>query len=398
MKRIYTITVLSALTAILVAFSIKRIWFAEEEQKHIKVGFLYVGDASASYTCNFLKAQNSVEQLYGKQVEVSAKYNIAEGNETAALQELLDEGCGLIFSTSYGFGEATKKFAQTYSDVQFCQATCANANEEPLLDNYHTFMGEIYQGRYISGVAAGMKLQELIEAGKITPEQAKIGYVGAYPYAEVISGYTAFFLGVRSVVPQASMTVIYTNTWSGYAAEKEAAKELIEEGCIIISQHSDTTGPAVACEDTDKSVIVYHVGYNQSMANVAPTTHLTGTRINWEPYITAAVGAILSDKTIEDCLAANIHGNDAGAGFEKGWVEMLEINEIAAAKGTQQKIEELIEQFKQKKIQVFKGEYIGINPYDDTDTYDLSKGYTENETSSAPTFHYVLKDVITIKE
>lgn len=397
MKRIYAITLLSALVVILAAFGLQSILSADGSDRTVKVGFVYVGDASTAYTNNFIKAQTSVENLYGERVQTIAKYNVAEGSEASALQELVEEGCELIFTTSFGYGETTKEFAGKFPDVQFCQATCANANEEPKLPNYHTFMGSIYQGRYISGVVAGMKLQELLENKVITTEQAKIGYVGAYPYSEVISGYTAFFLGVRSIVPEAKMTVKYTNTWSSYALEKKCAAQLIEDGCIIISQHSDTAGPAVACEETDSSKLVYHVGYNQSMLDVAPTTYLIGSRINWEPYIVAAVQAVISDKVIEECVEGNMNGNDAGAGFEEGWVQMLELNEIIAAEGTKDKVNDIIEGFEQGKIQVFQGDYIGVNPYDETDTYDLNNGYVENQNCSAPTFHYVLRDVITIE-
>lgn len=173
--------------------------------------------------------------------------------------------------------------------------------------------------------------------------------------------------------------------------------KLIDEGCVIISQHSDTTGPAVACEAARGTKTTYHVAYNQSMEDVAPTTYLTGCRINWEPYILEAVSAVLSDKKIEDVVNANINGNDAGAGFERNWVAMLELNEIAVAKGTQERMEDAIKQLKTGKLAVFQGDYIGINPYDAKDTIDLNKGYQENKDSSAPTFHYVLKDVIQIK-
>ena len=258
-------------------------------------------------------------------------------------------------------------------------------------------MGAIYEGRYISGVVAGMKLKQLIDEGTITKEQAKVGYVGAYPYAEVISGYTAFFLGVRSVVPQAQMTVKYTNTWGSYALEKKCASGLIREGCVIISQHSDTTGPAVACEEVKGEKIVYHVGYNQSMADVAPTTYLTGCRINWEPYISSAVQAVIEGRDIENEENATVNGNDAGAGFDQGWVQMLELNELIAAPGTREKIDSLIRRFEQKKVHVFQGDYIGVDPEDDTDQISLKKEYKENEKSSAPAFHYVLKDVIKIE-
>ena len=258
-------------------------------------------------------------------------------------------------------------------------------------------MGNIYEGRYISGVVAGMKLDSLIKEGRITGEQAKIGYIGAFPYAEVISGYTAFFLGVRSVVPEATMTVKYTNSWSNYHLEKKYAEELIEEGCIVISQHSDTSGPAAACEQTDRSQMVYYVSYNESMRDIAPTTYLTGSKINWCPYMTGAVKAVLDDKISEKCVTGNVNGNDIGSGFKNNWGQMLEINEFITPKGTQEKVDELIDKFRRNQIQVFCGDYIGVDPYDPSDTIDLKDGYNENADSSAPSFHYVLQDVITIE-
>lgn len=396
-RRENLIAAVSALLVIFVIVGLRSVFFTDAEEQRIKVGFVYVDDESTAYTYNFMQAQNSLDTAYGDQVETIAKYNVPEGKETEALQELADSGCNLIFTTSYGYGEGTKKFAAAHPEIQFCQATCNDANTEPVLENYHNFMGEIYQGRYLSGVVAGLKLQDLIEEGLLTPKDAKIGYVGAFPYAEVISGYTAFFLGVRSVVPEAVMTVKYTNSWNDYVLEKKYAEQLIREGCVIISQHSDTAGPAVACEQTDSSQIVYLVAYNQSMADVAPTTYLTGSKINWEPYISAAVRAVMTDKDIEECVVGDIHGQDAGAGFEEGWVEMLELNGVIAATGTTRKIDETIEAFKQGNIHVFQGDYIGVNPYDENDTYDLNQEYPENENSSAPTFGYVLKDVITIE-
>ena len=290
-----------------------------------------------------------------------------------------------------------KTYAEAYPDIQFCQATCANANTDPVLSNYHTFMGAIYQGRYISGVVAGMKLAELIDDGRINADEAKVGYVGAYPYAEVISGYTAFFLGVRSVVPEATMTVRYTNTWDDYILEKKCAKDLINEGCIILSQHSDTTGPAVACEETDKDREVYIASYNQSMADVAPTTYLTGCKINWIPYMCEAVDAVVNERDIEQTVNGNVNGRDIGAGFDEGWVEMLELNEVVAADGTAEKVDELVEGFQSGNIHVFQGNYTGVNPDDPDDTYDLNNEYIENKNCSAPTFAYILKDVIVVE-
>jgi basic membrane protein A len=259
-------------------------------------------------------------------------------------------------------------------------------------------MGEIYQGRYISGVIAGMKMKEMIDQGVITPEQAKAGYVAAYPYSEVISGYTAFFLGIRSVVPYATMDVKYTDSWSNYKVEKRVAEELIERGCVIISQHSDTLGPAVACEEVYGTRDVYHIGYNQSMIDVAPTSSIISTRINWEPYILGACEAVLANRRIEECIRGNVHGNDIGAGFERDWVQMLELNSIIAAEGSEETMERLIWEFEEGKVNVFYGDYTGVNPYDETDTIDLSTGYKENENTSAPLFGYVLNDVITVVE
>ncbi len=397
MKKTYLITFFTCICVL--AFTV--LWtavFKKHDDTVIKVGFIYVGDASTGYTGNFIDAQNELEKLYPDRVRVIAMYNVAEGTEDEYLQKLVDEGCSIIFSTSYNYGVTTKEFAGRYPDIEFCMATCDNANEEPYLENYHTFMGAIYEGKYVAGVAAGLKLAELIADGTITAEEAKIGYVAAYPYAEVISGYTAFLLGVRSVVPDAVMTVKYTYKWNDYLLEKKYAAQLINEGCVIISQHSDTVGPAIACEETDADIPVYLISYNQSMADIAPTTYITGCKINWEPYVTAAVGAVLEGRDIEKTVKGNVNGNDIGAGFDEDWVEMLKLNEVIAAEGTGEKLDEVIGKLKRGELCVFKGDYLGVNVDNPEDIYDLSQGYEENRDRSAPAFNYILKDVIIIEE
>lgn len=398
MKRMYAITIITAVTVILAVVGFYNVFLREDQSRTITAGFVYVGDASTAYTSNFMAAQEAVDNAFGNRVKTIAKYNVAEGAERESIEELVEEGCNIIFATSYGYETVTKELASQYPEVQFCMATGDNANTEPVLDNYHTFMGAIYEGRYVSGIAAGMKLQELIENGTMTKEQAKLGYVGAYPYAEVISGYTAFLLGARSVVPETTMEVCYTDTWNNYLKEKKCAQELIADGCVILSQHSDTAGPATACEQTDTSIPVYLVGYNQSMAELAPTTYLTGSKINWTPYIEQAVQAVLEQKKIEEVVTGNVNGQDIGAGFDENWVQMLELNEVVAAPGTKEKLDEAVSQLKKKQMVVFQGDYLGVNPQDATDTYDLKKGYPENAKSSAPTFYYILDDVIDIKE
>lgn len=400
MKRMRLLTVVTAL-AVICIFAVVSLFGVEDDEssRTIKVGFVYDGDESAPYTYNFIKAQKAIDDYdFGGRVTTIAKSNIPEEKGEEAIKELIEEGCDLIFTTSYGYQFSAKDIAKEYPDIQFCQATGDNAVDEPL-PNYHTFMGEIYQGRYITGIVAGLKLKEMIDNGVITSSQAKLGYVGAFPYAEVISGYTAFILGVRSIVPEAVMEVRYTDTWTSYTLEKKCAEELINDGCVIISQHSDTIGPAAACEAAaDQGKTVYHVGYNQSMIDVAPTTTLVSSRIDWSQYIFEAVGAVLAEDKIEDHVSGNIHGNDVGAGFEQDWVQVLEINNLIAADGTEDAVNEAIDKFKKNQLKVFAGDYVGVNPEDPNDTIDLNNGYDENKELSAPSFHYILKDVIEVVE
>ncbi len=398
LKKKYFVTVLSSIFMTLIMCLILSFFNKDYSQKIVKVGFVYIGDSSTAYTNNFCRSQMELEDVFPNNVITVAKYNIPESNCEGAIRDLISEGCDMIFGTSYGYGEVMKKMAAENPKIQFVQATCSDANVQPVLANYHNCMGRIYQGRYVAGLVAGMKLRELIEQDKLTPAEAKIGYVAAFPYAEVISGYTAFLLGVRSVVPEAVMVVRYTDTWSNTVIERRVAELLIDEGCVVISQHSDTTGPAAACEtaSTRFGKTVFHVGYNQSMTDVAPTTSLIATRINWTPYIISAVEAVIKGKKIESVVKGDVFGNDMAAGFEFDWCEMVGLNNLIAAEGTKEAIETTVRQFKNKNFLIFKGDYIGVNPFDENDTYDLRKPFVENENQSAPSFNYVLKDIITL--
>lgn len=362
-------------------------------ERIITAGFIYDGDESTPYTYNFIRTQNDIEKEFGEKIRVLVKTNVPESEVGSCIQELIDSGCNLIFLNSYGFQFKAKEFAAMYPNVQFCQATGDNSLDEPL-KNYHTFMGEIYQGRYISGIVAGMKLQELLKNGVITPSEAKLGYVAAFPYAEVISGFTAFLLGVRSVVPFATMNVRYVNTWNNYSLERDCTLKLIEDGCVIISQHSDSIAPAVVCEEAHSEKVVFHVGYNQSMINIAPTTSLISSKINWFPYMEAAVKAVMRNYPIEKGLKVHVNGNDSGAGFENNWVQMLDLNRTIAAEGTLKKITEVESAFKKGKVHVFFGDYTGKNPFNEQDVCNLNEEFKENETRSAPSFCYILDDVV----
>lgn len=402
MSNKYILTTLTAIFGVTMMFLFTKVFSGGEDSKLLKIGFIYNADTATAYTINFSRAQTELEDLFGDRIQVFAKYNIGEsgGPCDKAIEDFVAKGCRLIFAVSYGHGESVKKMAEKYPAVHFCHATGDLADKEPVLPNYHTFMGTIHEGRYVCGIIAGLKLQELIAKGKIKRTQAKIGYVAAYSFAEVISGYTAFFLGVSSIVPEAQMIVRYTYTWSNHVIEKKTAEQLINEGCVIISQHSDTAGPAIACEEASvkRGKTVFHVGYNQSMTDVAPTTSLVSCRIDWSPYVTAATKAVLAGKNIEKTVKSPYKNNDASAGFNSGWIEIVGMNRHILAEGTAETVEKIIKQFKNGNITVFQGNYMGINPIDENNTWDLRKPFIECENRSAPSFDYVLRDVITVEE
>ena len=395
MKRYYITTVVVS-TLMLLAFSLYYTpWKRFSSNETVKVGFIYDNDEITPYTYNFSLARDALEKRYPGRVKVYVKSNVHEEEMEDPLRELAESGCNIIFTNSYS--SEFKKLAAEYPEIQFCQTSFSGVDLSISPENYHSFNGAIYQGRYVSGIAAGMKLRQMIDSGAIASARDAVGYVGAFPTPEIISGYTAFLMGVRSVVPDATMLVKYTGTWNSYSKERASAAELIKAGCAVISQHVDTVGPAVACEEASQSRSVCHVGYNQSMIDVAPNTSLVSTRINWTPYVTGAVEALLEGRNIEDYVEGSLYGyNDMGAGFDKGWVEMLELNESIAVPGTQERITKAIEAFKRGGIDVFRGDYRGVDPNDSSDTCDLSQGYPEGKTCSWTTFHYVLNDIITV--
>ena len=398
MKRIYIITALTCLGMVAILIGTLRFLDPNIGRNDIKVGFVYDNDESTAYTYNFSLAKDAVEKKYGDRVEVFSCSNVMDDEMEEPIRELVEDGCDIIFFN--GYSELVREIAPEYPKVQFCQTSYMDMSDQTVPENYHTFKGEAYQGRYVSGIAAGMKIRQMISEGTITEDQAIVGFVAAFPTSEVISGYTAFILGVRSIVPQAVMNVRYTETWSSYAQEKRAAQALIEDGCVIISQHTDTIGPAVACEEAiGEKKEVYFVGYNQSMSEVAPGASLVTSRIDWEPYVVGAVDAIALNRKIEEVVAGRVHGTDMSAGFERGWVTMDDLNMQVAAPGTQEAMDSAIEQFRRGSGEyVFKGDYIGVNPESASDKYDLRNGYTENENTSYPLFHYILSDVVNIVE
>ncbi|NLD20002.1 MAG: BMP family ABC transporter substrate-binding protein [Clostridiales bacterium] len=303
-----------------------------------KVGFICLHDENSTYDKNFIDAANEACDKLG--VEAVIKTNIPEGQECyEAAAELADAGCGIVFADSFGHEDYMIQAAKEFTDVQFCHSTGIKAHTEGL-DNYHNAFASIYEGRYLAGVAAGMKLNEMIDNGDITADQAKIGYVGAYTYAEVISGYSSFFLGARSICESATMEVTFTGSWYDETLEKEGANKLIDNGCVLISQHADSMGAPTACENAD----VPNVSYNGSTVDACPNTFIIASRINWEPYYEYAIAAAQNGEAIDIDWVGTL---------ETGSVVLTEVNEKAAAEGTAKKLDEIKAQLESGDLQVF---------------------------------------------
>lgn len=358
----------------------------------VKAGFIFLHDENSTYDLNFLNAAKEACEKLG--IEYMTKTNIPEGQECyEAACELADAGCNYIFADSFGHEDYIIEAAKEFPEVQFSHATGTKAHTENL-DNYHNAFASIYDGRYLAGVVAGTKLNEMIANGEITEDQAKMGYVGAYTYAEVISGYTSFFLGARSVCPTVTMDVTFTGSWYDETAEKEGANKLIENGCVLISQHADSMGAPTACETAG----VPNVSYNGSTASACPNTFLVSSRINWEPYFEYAIQCVEEGKAID---------TDWTGTLATGSVELSELG-TAVAEGTQEAVDAAKADIEAGNVHVFdtskftvEGKTLDSYAADiDTDadyTPDhevVSDGYFhESEYRSAPYFDVKIDDI-----
>lgn len=310
----------------------------DDANADVKVGFIYLHDENSTYDLNFINAaKEACEELGVTKVE---KTNIPEGQECLeAANDLVDQGCTIIFADSFGHEDYMIEAAKAHTDVQFCHSTGTKAHTEKL-PNYHNAFASIYEGRYLAGIAAGMKLNAMIEAGDFKAEEAKIGYVGAFTYAEVISGYTSFFLGARSVCPSATMEVTFTGSWYDETAEKEAANKLIANGCKLISQHADSMGAPTACETAG----VPNVSYNGSTVTACPNTFIVSSRINWAPYYKYAIQSVIDGTAIDADWTGTLSTDS---------VLLTEVNETAAVAGTQDAIDKAKEELKTGTLHVF---------------------------------------------
>ncbi len=271
----------------------------------IKIGLICLHDENSTYDKNFIDAMyQAVDEMGMKREQLVIKKNIPEGSECYdAAVDLAEDGCNIIFADSFGHEDHMIRAAKEYPNVQFCHATGTKAHTENLA-NFHNAFASIYEGRYLAGIVAGYRLKEMIESQQITADQAKLGYVGAWAYAEVKSGYTSFYLGAKSVCPSVTMDVTFTNSWYDPTAEQNGAVKLMGRGCKVISQHADSMGAPNACQSANPKVP--NVTYNVSTKAECADTYLVGSKINWAPYY----------KYIVDCVAN-------GVAIDKDWTGTL---------------------------------------------------------------------------
>ena len=324
---------------------------AAAKTSDVKIGVILVGDENVGYDSAHIEGIKAAAKACGiADDQIIWKYNIKEDESCAdAADDLVAQGCKYVFSDSYGHQSYMQDAATKNPDVTFISMTGDTAATSGL-KNFKNAFNDTYQSRYVSGVVAGMKLKELVDAGKITAENKdangniKIGYVGAFNYAEVVSGYTAFYLGVKSIVDNVVMDVQYTNSWYDPTAEGEVAKKLVASGDVIISQHADSTGAPSACEELNKSgKTVYCVGYNVDMLSVAPTAALTSAQNDWSVFYTYAFNCITKGEEIK---------TDWAAGYDQGAVMISKLG-ASCAQGTDAKVKEVEAALKDGSLKVF---------------------------------------------
>ena len=312
--------------------------------KTYKVGMVCIGDEQAAYDRNFYMAADAAKEQLAKEginIEWTYTYNHPEGDPVAVdCEELAGDGCIAVFLNSYGMEPAMLTVAKDYPDTTFIGMTNEGSWKDDLDNTVNTFPS-IYEGRYLAGVAAGCKLNEMIDNGEITADEAVLGYVGAYTFAEVVSGYTAFFLGARSVCPSATMKVKFIGSWGDPTMEAATAQDLIDNGCVLISQHSDSTTPATTAQSNG----VAHVGYNISMSDVAPEASIISSRIDWTNYMVYVIKTLVGGGKVDQDYCKH--------GIKDGDVCLTELNTKVAAEGTQAAIDEAAAKIKSGELQVF---------------------------------------------
>ena len=361
------------------------------DKSTLKIGLITLHDDTSTYDKNFIDSMyRALENLGMSKDQLVLYTGVDESSDCYdKAKACVNQGCQVVFADSFGHEDFLIQAAQEFPEVRFCHATGTKAHTINL-DNFSNAFAAIYEGRYLAGIAAGMKLNEMIESGKITAEQAVMGYVGAFTYAEVMSGYTSFYLGAKSVCPSVTMKVKFTGSWYDTDKEYTAAKSLINDGCVLISQHADSYGAPNACEEAG----VPNISYNGSTAAQGPNTYIIASKIDWTPFYEYMINCVLENKNIEKDWTGTI---------ATGSVKIEALSNVAAA-GTQAKIDEALAGFKAGTLHVFdtaKDNFITVGgqkltsykadvDFDEAYTKDtevVSGGYFhESEYRSAPYF------------
>ncbi len=316
----------------------------ENEGTVYKVGMICIGDDNAAYDRNFYMAADSAKEKLaaeGIDIEWIYTYNHPEGDPVATdCEDLAGQGCIAVFCNSYGMEPAMLSVAGDYPETVFAGLTNEGSYKDDLENTVNAFPS-IYEGRYIAGVAAGLKLQEMIDNGEIKEDEAVIGYVGAYTFAEVISGYTAFYLGAKSVCPSATMLVEFIGSWGDPTMEAATADDLIDRGAKLISQHSDSTTPATQAQARG----AFHIGYNIGMSDVAPEASIISSRIDWTNYFVYVIKTIVEGGKVDQDYTRH--------GIADGDVVLTELNEAVAAPGTAEKLAEVEQAIADGSLKIF---------------------------------------------
>ena len=357
-----------------------------EVKDDFKIGFICLHDEKSTYDLNFISAAEEAIAAIGlTKDQYIIKTNIPEGKECyEAAADLVDQGCDVIFANSFGHEDFMLQAAKEFPEVQFCHATGFKAHLEGV-KNYHNAFASIYEGRYLAGVAAGLKLKEMIDAGKITADQAKMGYVGAFTYAEVISGYTSFYLGAKSIVPEVTMDVQFTGSWYDAIEEQNAAEALIARNCVLISQHADSMGAPGACEAAG----IPNVSYNGSTYESCPETFIVSSRINWAPYFNYIIKCWNTGAAID---------TDWCGGIAEGSVVLTGINQDVAAEGTVDAIKKAIEEFKAGTLKVFNTANFTVGGKAYAGDEVIEGIFEESKTQSAPYFDKRIDGITLLNE
>ncbi len=303
-------------------------------KEDLKIGVIHIGNPADGSGYSYAHDQGLIameEALGVDDSQVIRKNNIADDDQTAidtAMRECVEEGCQIIFATSWGYMDACEALAEEFPEVIFSHATGYKSNGK----NFNNYFGRIYQSRYLTGIAAGLKTKS-----------NKVGYVGAWgkDNAEVTGGCNAFAMGVYSVNPDAEVYIKTTNSWYDPEGEKQAAVALINEGCDVIGQHCDTPNPQLAAEEAG----VFGVGYNSDMSKDAPKAVLTSTVWNWGAYYTYAV---------ENVINGTWTGENYFGGLKEGLVDLAPLSDLCE-EGTAEKIEEARAKMESGEWDVFDG-------------------------------------------